>query len=331
MIGRLNNSHSGYLPPSDRAVFFHFLPFAFERVSGRVFVTVPGRKTGLNYADEVLTIDGESANTLRAPVRNYLVPRRGNPYYGPKDSTAVVKLAGGRTVALRRVRTLEPKVESIRLPSGFVAIRLLALDSEVERALDSLLSPVTTARGMVLDLRYCGGGVPASGLNIASWLLGPAKIYNTIVPRNASGSEDYGVSAPSGEAIASIVERGPRARLRTHEPLVSYTGPLAVLISGNTGSECEVLASVLQEHGRARFFGTTTEGAFNGWSQARGLPHGAGSISIPITAAISSKGIEYEGRGVVPDEIVAASPDDFQKHRDPAREQAAAWLRDRIQ
>src|SRR5262249_41924349 len=159
------------------------------------------------------------------------------------------------------------------------------------------ISSINQARGVILDLRYCGGGYPATGLNIVSWLIGTGKVYNTIAPRNSAGTEEYRASEASAEGIEAIVNRGLSARLVTQRAHPVYSGLVAVLIGG-TGSECEVVAATLQEHGRARLFGQGTEGAFNGWAVAQPLPYGAGSISIPVTASISPKGVQYEGKAV---------------------------------
>ena len=125
MIARLRNSHSGYLPASDRPVFFNVLPFAFERRNDRVFVAVGSQGTSLGYGDEVLSIDGRPATALRPVVRNYLFPRLSNPYYGAKDSMAQLELSGGRRVAVHRVRAIQPKFQSQLLTSGTIELRFL--------------------------------------------------------------------------------------------------------------------------------------------------------------------------------------------------------------
>jgi C-terminal processing protease CtpA/Prc len=62
--------------------------------------------------------------------------------------------------------------------------------------------------------------------------------------------------------------------------------------------------------------GERTAGAFNGWTLAIDLPNSFARYALPYTRSVSPKGIEYEGRGVNPDQPLANSIADFEIKRD---------------
>jgi carboxyl-terminal processing protease len=78
-----------------------------------------------------------------------------------------------------------------------------------------------------------------------------------------------------------------------------YTGPVAVLIDGLSASTSEVLASGLQELGRAAIIGEKSAGAALP-SFLQKLPTGA-LFQFAIADFRTPKGVLIEGRGVIPD------------------------------
>lgn len=137
------------------------------------------------------------------------------------------------------------------------------------------------SRGLILDLRSCVGGDPSVYAYLASSLLGPGKALFRWVPRSGPGD---------GLLPAQTAEVGQR-----------FTGPLAMLVNGNSESGPELLAATLQEYGRGKVFGETSAGAFNGPTRAYGLPGNFARFALPYARSVSPRGVEYEGRGVRPD------------------------------
>jgi carboxyl-terminal processing protease len=104
-------------------------------------------------------------------------------------------------------------------------------------------------------------------------------------------------SNATGEAITRI-RLSPRP-----DP---YTGPVMVLISGQTASAAELAADALKASGRATLIGETTSGEM--LSQKMFDLPGAFQISLPIADYYSTANGRIEGRGVTPD--VPADPAD---------------------
>jgi C-terminal processing protease CtpA/Prc len=192
--------------------------------------------------------------------------------------------------------------------------------------LRKLLDASRSAHGLILDLRNCTGGFLESSLPIVSFLLGAGSDFYQIRPRQWRTVRIY-ASDPKTEDVSALVEQGVAVQLRTYDYGMRFSGTVAVLVSEFTASEAEEIAAALQESGRGRVFGRRSNGAFNGWSQAIGLPHNFGSLAIPFTRTLTALGHDLEGIGVEPEEAITNSPEDLQAGRDRVLTRALAFLR----
>src|SRR5579859_5722519 len=154
----------------------------------------------------------------------------------------------------------------------------------------------------VLDLRGNGGGY-LDGMNeIASRFLPP-------------GSPLLVSHTRGGDSVS-------RAGRGQHLP----ARPLAVLINAGSASASEILASALQESGRATIVGERSAGVANA-ANLDALPDGGG---LSVTAVQSLSGVDrrpLDGQGVTPDAEIAANPDDVTTGRDSQLERAENLLR----
>ncbi|MFM2069427.1 MAG: hypothetical protein RLZZ584_4336 [Pseudomonadota bacterium] len=81
---------------------------------------------------------------------------------------------------------------------------------------------------------------------------------------------------------------------------------LLVLIDARTGAGAEALAGVLREQRQARLIGQTSFGAAV-IEQVVTLDD-AGSMRIAVAEMATPAGLRWQGRGIVPDELLAAPP-----------------------
>ena len=153
--------------------------------------------------------------------------------------------------------------------------------------------------GLVIDVRGNLGGSDEDLKRIAGRLLG------------------HDVS------IGRIVGRGTPVDLRTNA-VRHYAGPLAILVGPSSASAAEVLAAAVQDHGRGRIVGRTTNGSVLA-SQNFPLPDG-GQVQVPTHDFMRIDGRRIEGVGVEPDIEVMPTLDDVRAGRDPALERALAEL-----
>lgn len=91
--------------------------------------------------------------------------------------------------------------------------------------------------GIILDLRYNGGGSLGDVVDMSSIFLGRGPV----------------VQVKSSHSSPSVL------RSRTYDTAI-YSGPLAIMVNQNSASASEILAAVLQDYNRAIIVGTTTYG-----------------------------------------------------------------------
>jgi carboxyl-terminal processing protease len=103
-----------------------------------------------------------------------------------------------------------------------------------------------------------------------------------------------------------------------------FTGKVAILVDGLTGSASECFAGGMQALKRARVFGETTMGQALPASFTR-LPNGD-TLLHAIADFVTADGTRLEGRGVVPDEEVKLTAASLADGRDPVLAAALAWI-----
>ncbi|MES1172125.1 MAG: S41 family peptidase, partial [Bacteroidota bacterium] len=187
---------------------------------------------------------------------------------------------------------------------GVIAFNVFLLDpllADIKQAVDRFRT--TRARAVILDLRGNPGGLGAMAIPVASEFVANATTLGTLHFRTFSQTF---TAQPS-------LGRTP------------FTGPLVILTDEGTASASEILASGLQEAGRARVVGDTTLGAVLP-SVVESLPHGA-VMQVVVADFKTPKGILVEGRGVQPDRRVVETRQALQAGRDPVLEAALAVIK----
>ncbi|MBO0858505.1 MAG: hypothetical protein J2P21_08575 [Chloracidobacterium sp.] len=171
--------------------------------------------------------------------------------------------------------------ETKRIPNsasgaGYIGyIRFNIFTAPVIEKIKVAINGFGDADGMILDLRGNPGGIGG--------------IATTIAGKICDGAGSLGVMRMrSGEMKFAFFPQEKR-----------YTGPVAVLIDGLSASTSEVLASGLQEWGRATIIGEKSAGAALP-SFLQKLPTGA-LFQFAIADFRTPKGVLIEGRGVIPD------------------------------
>ncbi len=151
--------------------------------------------------------------------------------------------------------------------------------SEVEEAVADLEARGVTS--LVLDLRGNAGGSLREMVDTASLFLRGGTVVEVV---SGDGSSRR-LAADAGKQVAE--------------------GPLAVLVSNETGSVAEAFAAALQEHRRAVVVGQVTAGDASIRS-VRTLSFG-GAVVFATATFLTPDGNDVSGTGVTPDLVVARS------------------------
>ncbi len=168
---------------------------------------------------------------------------------------------------------------------GYLRFDLMGKDTPemVKSEIEKLQSEAI--RGLIIDLRYNGGG----------WMDATQKILDLF--------EDQGM------AYYARLKDGKEIQYPTVNGDLAEAIPLVVLISHETYSASETMAASLKERGRAVLLGETTYGK---GSIKENIPLADGSEIVFTVARWLSpvSKTDYEGRGVSPDIAIEASGED---------------------
>jgi carboxyl-terminal processing protease len=140
------------------------------------------------------------------------------------------------------------------------------------------------ARGLVLDLRYNGGGLVEEAQLIAS------------------------IFIPKGTIVTTRGRSQPTQTLLATGDAISSSTPVVVLVDENTASASEIVTAALQDHHRATVVGTHTFG--KGVFQEEEPLSNGGALDITVGEYFTPNGRNLggggvkQGAGVVPEVLV---------------------------
>ncbi|MCA1592482.1 MAG: hypothetical protein LC754_07495 [Acidobacteria bacterium] len=210
------------------------------------------------------------------------------------------RLSGELSPPLGNLPPIYTEFETKRLPGEVGYLRFSTFTPQLSERICGALKSMSDARGIVIDLRGNPGGVMGMASGVTGLLTTKAGLIGALFTRKGT------------LAIPSFPQRSP------------YTGPLAILIDGLSGSTSEVFAAALQESGRAVVVG----------ERSAGMVLGADTLKLPTGAVFmyaeagfkTSRGTALEGRGVTPDVEKKLDRDSLLRGRDDQLEEALRQL-----
>ena len=259
--------HTNYLSPDENARLMDSLDPSYGGIGAYVFnspdnaerFTIsrpiyggPVYRADLRAGDIVMSIDGKSTEGLA--VDDCVRLLKGPP--GTKVILSILRRgwAEPRSVTVTRARITIPTTAYDILPGDIGFLQILHFSEETADEVAVVLDKFDRAgiKGIVIDLRYNGGGYLHSAVQIASHFV------------------------PGGQVVVTEQGRPDVYPKRVHRSLGTNTSraqvPLVVLVNEGTASAGEILAGALKDHGRARLVGTMTYGK------------GSAQIHVPLAA-----------------------------------------------
>ncbi len=267
----------------------------------------PLAEVGIERIEATRLLKGEPGSTVKI---TYV--RGPRPETGPATGARVV-------VPVERAVVRPPTVFERRVgpDANIGVIRLTefaeATQEDFDKALDAMLA--SGVEGLVLDLRYNGGGVLPTAVAIANRFI-DAGIIVRMEGRAPGATRQYDAKA---------------------ENTISKNIPLIVLVNGRSASASEVVAGALQDHRRALLVGERTYGKFlvQSITDIPGrdaglqlttsryyLPSGR-SYQRPPTKSPAASDEERPAAGILPDVIVPSDAEGRDKLRQLFRNQEA--------
>lgn len=315
LVDAVGDPYTLFMTPEDTESFEDAMSGTLEgigaqmdQINGDVIVVSPlkgspAESAGLLPRDVVVTVDDEDVTMLRL---DQVVDK----IRGPAGSS--VKLGiyreGESELLYFTIRRQSIHIPSVEFETKTVAGKKVALltinqfgDSTLEEVHNALrkLQPATVD-GLVMDLRYNGGGYLEGAVQLVSMFLREGDVV-TVVRRDT----DPEVLSVSGDPILPAL-------------------PMAVLINGGTASAAEITAGALQDHKRAKVIGATSFGKGT-VQEIIDLPNGA-ALRVTIAKWLTPSGHDLGHMGITPDIEVDRTLEQYRAGEDPQLEEAAKTL-----
>lgn len=344
MLARLGRSHFALLSGTsedDKLPGEAVVPIDVRVTDAGALVTrvrvTPGDARGLRAGQVLLSIDDWRVPSVAAPGdRDLRAPRLdawraiNRRLHGAAGSAVRLRVrdrtgderevrvgrevAPGELVSFGNLPTLRVQVEAReeRSPAGrrvgviAFGLWMAAINLPVARAVDDYRS----ADGLVIDLRGNPGGLADMMRGIAGHIVDEPVLLGRMRMRSLPNPLEF--------------KANPRRSTPDGRSVVPFAGRVAVLVDELTASTSECFAGGLQSLGRVRVFGRQTSGQALPALTKR-LPNGDALMYV-VGDFVTSAGRPLEGEGVVPDEVVALTPEAFATSRDPDLEAALRWL-----
>src|SRR5438309_3259653 len=320
MLESLHDSHTGFIPPeayqeekrkeNGQAAFtgigIVLMPRDGQFFVREVFPGSPAAAAGLRPLDRIVEVDGhstagETSDQVSGTIR------------GQSGTTVVVKVeraGAGAPVEVSVVRgpIKVPGLTSQMLDGGIGYLKIYEFVPGVGSTLrDAILAlRRNSLRALVLDLRGNPGGLVDELRNIAAALL------------------------PQNSPILQMTNRnGKTMRMETMEPpILPASVPIVALVDEGSASASQLLASALQEQGRAVIVGVKTAGAVE-IGITVDLPESAG-MAVTVARLLSGKGVRLEGHGVIPDQPQSLETSELILGRDSQFDRAVGLLKSQL-
>jgi carboxyl-terminal processing protease len=262
----------------------------------------PAEKAGLKTDDVVIAVDGEDMTGVDGEVVL-------NNILGPEDTTVTLTISRPGLeepfdVEIMRAKIVVPTSRGEMLEDGRIAyIRLFNFGDNAVKDLKKEISTLTdeNPEGMILDLRFNGGGYLNAAIDVVSQFIGEGVVMY----------EEYG----DGRKVEYEAKRGGKA---TDIPLV-------VLINEGSASASEIVAGAIQDLDRGTLVGTTSfgKGSVQNYSM---LTNDQGAVRVTIARWLTPDGRQIMGIGLEPDEVVEITEEDIEDGTDPQLEKAIELL-----
>jgi carboxyl-terminal processing protease len=335
---QLKDGHTNvYVPDSLTSQFYSRPPFRTELIEGRVFVSQVFSdslyKSGIVPGLEVIKIDGEPvidyAEKNVKPYASSSTPQdlevREFSYQllsGSKNKPLIIEFKdkNGKTINRTIARTGYHDVKGLKTMEyqtigniGYLTINNFE-DDKIIKQFDSLYTAeIVKTKGLIIDIRYNGGGSGDIGFNILKRL--------TDKPFSDSQSKVLRISSrPYAEPIWDNLGND------TFRPYgkIFYDKPVVVLIGPRTFSAAEDFTVAFDYMKRGKLIGLPTGGS-TGQPVPFSLP-GGGSARVCGKRDTYPDGKEFVGIGIMPDVTVKKTIKDLWNGRDAQKEKALEIL-----
>lgn len=317
LVRALGDPYTSFMTPRENTDFkeglggkLHGIGAELTMKDGNIVVVAPlkgspAQEAGLLPEDTIIKVDGTDITneTLTNVVQRIRGPKGTNVKLTivRKNNTEPMELT------IRRDDITIPSVEAEVKKTASGSIGVIALNQfgdetigEVEAALRDFQKEKEPVRGIVIDLRFNGGGYLDGAVELASLFLKQGKVVT--------------VQRREGEPVSNYV----------NGRLLDPDLPLAVIINEGSASASEIFAGAIQDHKRGIIIGKTSFGKGT-VQEVFDLPGGS-SLRVTVARWLTPGGKDLSKEGIHPDIEVDRTPEQTAAKEDPQLDAAMQWL-----
>jgi carboxyl-terminal processing protease len=260
----------------------------------------PADKAGLRPQDMLMSVNGQSTSGMS-------IDEAVSKIRGPKDTKVTLKVLRNKqdlsfTITRADIKVPSVKSEILDGDIGYMQINQFSDDTATLAQQAAANFKDKHVKGVVLDMRDNPGGLLNAAVEVSSLWLPQGK---TIL-QEKRGGEVVNTYQANGNVLLEGV-------------------PTVVLINDGSASAAEITAGALHDNKAATLMGIKSFGK-GSVQQIQPLAGGA-EIKVTVARWYRPNGQNIDKKGIVPDEEVKMSDDDFSHGRDPQKDTALNALR----
>ncbi len=315
MVSALGDPYTVFMTPDETKDFDSSLNGTLQGIGAELTVkdqalvvvspikNSPAEKAGILPGDIVYKIDGNLTNemTLFDAISKIRGPK------GTKVTLTIVRKGKDKPFEVAITRD-ELSIDSVSMEdkgNGIYYIAIHQFSDNTKKEFDDAVQKILLKepKGIVLDLRYNGGGYLDTAVDVLSDFLKGKQEAVVIKKRDDKENETMYVS---GDAALMNV-------------------PLVVLVNKGSASASEIVAGAIQDHKRGVVMGEQTFGK-GSVQEVDKMPDGS-SLRITIAKWYTPNGRSINEVGITPDRIIPFTDADAEARKDPQLDEAIKYLK----
>jgi carboxyl-terminal processing protease len=315
MVSALDDPYTVFMTPDETKDFDSSLNGTLQGIGAELTVkdqalvvvspikNSPAEKAGILPGDIVYKIDGNLTNEMS--LFDAISKIRGPK--GSKVTLTLIRKSKDKPFDLAITRD-EINIESVSMEDkgdGVYYVAINQFSDNTKQEFDSAVQKILLKdpKGIVLDLRFNGGGYLDSAVGILSDFLKGKK--EAVVIKKRDHKEDETLYVTGDASLGSV--------------------PLVVLVNKGSASSSEIVAGAIQDHKRGLIMGEQTFGK-GSVQEVDKMPDGS-SLRITIAKWYTPNGRSISEVGITPDRIVPFTEADAAAHKDPQMDEAVKYLK----
>lgn len=313
MVDALNDPYTVFMTPEESVQFSESLEGMLEGIGAELTVKdkklvivsplrkSPAEKAGLLAGDIIYKIEDEFAEEMT--LVEAITKIRGKKGTTVTLTIARQKLEKPFDVTIVRDSIDIESVTMEKLDNGIVYLSVNQFNDKTNAEFSKYISELilNEPKGLIVDLRYNGGGYLDIAVQLLSYLL-PKDTLSVIIKEK--GKEDQILRTNGNPKLLNV--------------------PLVVIVNDSSASASEIVAGAIQDHKRGIVLGTKSFG--KGSVQEVEKFSDGSSLRVTIAKWFTPNNRSINKVGLTPDVVVEITDEDIKKTYDRQKEEAIKYL-----